>query len=269
MSAPDARLQQLVVADRDGPVTWVRLNRPDRMNALVGNMRDDLHRAIAEAVRDDAVRALVITGEGRAFCSGADIGTMVELLEHRDEETFVGFVEAGMQVVREIRMSPKPVIAAVNGAAAGAGASLALACDIRLASSAASIGLTFNRIGLHPDWGATFFLPRLVGHGRATELVFTGRMLDAAEADRFGIFDRVIPAETFQREVATAAAELAAKPPLAIGLAKRNLSATDHHELEAALQREAEAQLRCFRSADAREGITAFQEKRAASFSGA
>jgi 2-(1,2-epoxy-1,2-dihydrophenyl)acetyl-CoA isomerase len=269
VSAADLQAGELIVTRCEGAVAWVVLNRPQRMNALVGGMRDDLHRAIAAAVHDDRVRAVVITGEGRAFCSGADIGTMAALLQHGDEDTFVEFMKAGMQVVREIRASPKPVIAAVNGAAAGAGASLALACDLRVASSAASIGLTFNRIGLHPDWGATYFLPRLVGRGRATELVFSGRMLDAGEAERVGIFERVIPEDEFQQEVAKLAAELAAKPPLAIGLAKRNLSLADRDELEVALQQEAEAQLHCFRSADAREGITAFKEKRAPLFSGA
>lgn len=249
-------------------VAWITLNRPERLNAFAGEMRDELHEALLEAGERPETRVVVITGAGRGFCTGADIEVMADLLERGDEETFTSYVEAGMRVVRRIRSLTQPVIAAVNGAAAGAGASLALACDMRIASGHASIGITFNRIGLHPDWGTTYFLPRLVGAGRAAELVLSGRMVDAREAERIGLFERVLAAESFQEEVSRFAAELAAKPPLALTAAKQTLARSFENDLSSMLAAEAEVQLACFRSADAREGIAAFREKRPGLFRG-
>ncbi|HEV2131586.1 MAG TPA: enoyl-CoA hydratase-related protein [Longimicrobiaceae bacterium] len=249
-------------------VVWVTLNRPERLNAFAGAMRDELHDALVKAGERADVRVVVITGAGKGFCTGADVEVMADLLQRGDEETFAGYVEAGMRVIRKLRSIRQPVIAAVNGAAAGAGASLALACDLRLASERASIGITFNRIGLHPDWGATYFLPRLVGAGRAAELVLSARMVDAREAERIGLFERVLPAESFQDEVARFARELATKPPLALAAAKQTLARSFDYDLSAVLAAEADAQLSLFRSADAREGIAAFQEKRQAEFRG-
>lgn len=247
---------------------WITLNRPDRLNAFAGTMRDDLHDAVDRAAGDPGVRVLVITGAGRGFCTGADVEVMSDLLTRGDDGTFAGLVEAGMRVVRRLRAVEQPVVAAVNGPAAGAGASLAIACDFRIASERASIGITFNRIGLHPDWGATYTLPRLVGPGRAAELVLSGRMVDAGEAERIGLFERVVPAASFEDEVRKLTAELAAKPPLAVRLAKRTLADSAASDLDAMLAAEGERQMRCFRSADAREGIAAFNEKRPAVFRG-
>ncbi len=258
---------EVLLRVEDG-VAWVTLNRPDRLNAFAGTMRDQLHDALERADGDAAVRVVVITGAGRGFCTGADVEVMSDLLGRGDDATFGRLVEAGMRVVRRLRAMRVPVVAAVNGPAAGAGASLALACDVRLASSAASLGITFNRIGLHPDWGATYFLPRLVGPGRAAELVLSGRMVDAAEGERIGLFERVVPAEAFDAEVRRYVAELAAKPPLAVALARASLARSADADLDTMLATEGEAQLRCFRSADAREGIAAFHEKRRPAFRG-
>lgn len=249
-------------------VAWITLNRPDRLNAFAGRMRDDLHDAIDRAATSPEVRVIVITGAGRGFCTGADVEVMSDLLSRGDDATFEGLVEAGMRVVRRLARVEQPVIAAVNGPAAGAGASLALACDFRIASERATIGFTFNRIGLHPDWGATHSLPRLVGPGRAAELVMTGRMVDAREAERIGLFQQVFADDWFLDEVRKLAKELAAKPPLALKLAKRTLAASPTSDLDAMLTAEREQQMRCFRSADAREGITAFNEKRKPVFRG-
>jgi 2-(1,2-epoxy-1,2-dihydrophenyl)acetyl-CoA isomerase len=249
-------------------VAWITLNRPDRLNAFAGRMRDDLHDAIDRAATSPEVRVIVITGAGRGFCTGADVEVMSDLLARGDDTTFEGLVEAGMRVVRRLAQVEQPVIAAVNGPAAGAGASLALACDFRIASERATIGFTFNRIGLHPDWGATHSLPRLVGPGRAAELVMTGRMVDAREAERIGLFQQVFADDWFMDEVRKLAKELAAKPPLALTLAKRTLAASATSDLDAMLAAEREQQMRCFRSADAREGITAFNEKRKPVFRG-
>jgi 2-(1,2-epoxy-1,2-dihydrophenyl)acetyl-CoA isomerase len=249
-------------------VAWITLNRPDRLNAFAGRMRDDLHDAIDRAANSPEVRVIVITGAGRGFCTGADVEVMSDLLARGDDTTFEGLVEAGMRVVRRLARVEQPVIAAVNGPAAGAGASLALACDFRIASERATIGFTFNRIGLHPDWGATHSLPHLVGPGRAAELVMTGRMVDAREAERIGLFQQVFADDWFLDEVRKLAKELAAKPPLALTLAKRTLAASPTSDLDAMLAAEREQQMRCFRSADAREGITAFNEKRKPVFRG-
>lgn len=258
-----------VLRTQEGGVAWITLNRPARLNAFAGEMRDRLADAIAESAADPETRVIVITGAGRAFSAGADVDVMTDLLARDDHETFAGLVRAGTRVVREIRAARQPVIAAVNGVAAGAGASLAVACDLRIASEAASIGFTFNRIGLHPDWGATFFLPRLVGNGRAGELIYTARILSATEAGELGIFERVVPGATFEREVAELAAELAAKPPLALSLAKQSLNdAAQRDALEEALRQESAAQVVCFRSRDVREGIAAFREKRVPDFRG-
>ena len=249
-------------------VAWITLNRPERLNAFAGTMRDDLHDAIATADEDAAARVIVITGAGRAFSSGADLEVTVDLSRRGDDAAFERLVEAGVRVVRRLAAVEKPVIAAINGAAAGAGAALALACDFRIASAAATFGVTFNRIGLHPDWGATYFLPRLVGAGRAAELVLAARMVDADEARAIGLFERVVPAEAFDEEVRKLAREMAAKPPLALKLARRTLAASLDSSLDEMLAAEREAQMRCFRSADAKEGIAAFTEKRKPVFRG-
>jgi 2-(1,2-epoxy-1,2-dihydrophenyl)acetyl-CoA isomerase len=268
MTASDGDSSELVLYREDDGVAWITLNRPDRLNAFAGTMRDDLRLAVERAAASDGARVAVITGAGRAFCAGADVEVMQDLLARGDAATFEGFVEAGSRAVQAIRACRKPVIAAVNGVAAGAGASLAAACDVRLASERASIGFTFNRIGLHPDWGASWVLPRLVGAGRAAELILTARMVDADEAARIGLFQRVYPVHTFELDVGDFARELAGKPPLALAAAKHSLAISADSTLEQVLEIEREAQLRLFRSADVREGIAAFHEKRKAVFRG-
>ncbi|HEU0300668.1 MAG TPA: enoyl-CoA hydratase-related protein [Longimicrobium sp.] len=268
MSAAESPSAETVLLRVEDGVAWITLNRPDRLNAFAGDMRDRLHDAIDRAASSPDVRVMVITGAGRGFCTGADVEVMGDLLRRGDDATFESLVRAGMRVVRRLHTVEQPVIAAVNGPAAGAGAALAIACDFRVASERATIGFTFNRIGLHPDWGATWTLPRLVGPGRAAELVMSGRMVEAREAERIGLFEQVYAEDWFEDEVRKTAKELAAKPPLALRLAKRTLSASLPAGLEDALLAEAERQMRCFRSADAKEGITAFAEKRKPVFRG-
>lgn len=268
-AAEPATADGAILLRHEGPVAWITLHRPDRLNAFAGTMRDELRDALGEAAGHSDTRVVVITGAGRAFSAGADVEAMADLLERADDEAFAALVNAGRRVVRRLRKIPQPVVAALNGPAAGAGASLALACDLRIASDRASIGFTFGRIGLHPDWGATYFLPRVVGLGRATELLVSARMVDAAEAERIGLFTRVVPEERFDAAVRALAEELAAKPPLALAALKRTLARTFESDLRDVTGDEAEAQLACFRSADAREGIAAFREKRPAAFRGA
>jgi 2-(1,2-epoxy-1,2-dihydrophenyl)acetyl-CoA isomerase len=257
-----------ILVSREQSVGTVTINRPDKLNAFFGSMRQDLAAAVRELAEDPAVRVLVITGAGRAFCAGADIGYMKDLLERGDTENFTTLVEAGRAAVTVLRETPKPVIACVNGPAAGGGANLALACDLRIASDQASIGQTFSRIGLQPDWGGTFFLPRLVGSSRAFELMASGEMVNAEDALRLGLFNRVVPHERLGAETRSLAQGLAAKPPIALALIKKSVYASERHALSEMLDLELEHQLRCFASRDAREGFAAFLEKRSPSFQG-
>jgi len=257
-----------VLVSVDGAIGTITLNRPEKLNAFAGRMRQEIAEAVTRLAQDDEVRVLVITGAGRAFCAGADIGYMRTLLEEEDWENAKALVEAGRAVVTAIRKAPKPVIASVNGPAAGGGANLALACDLRIASDRASIGQTFNRIGLHPDWGGTYFLPRLVGPSKALELIFMAEMIGAEEALKLGLFNRVVPHDRLEEETRKLAELLAAKPPIALALAKEAVYRSAHASLEEMLDVELENQLRCFRSADAKEGLLAFLEKRPPAFRG-
>ncbi|UCF19366.1 MAG: enoyl-CoA hydratase/isomerase family protein [Gemmatimonadota bacterium] len=246
----------------DRKIGTITLNRPDKLNSFANQMRVEIAAAVNELSGRDDVAVMVITGAGRGFCTGADVTYLKEIVDRRDEDALRGLVEAGRTVVTSIRRAPKPVIASVNGPAAGGGANLALACDIRIASERASIGQTFNRIGLHPDWGGTYFLPRLVGPAIAAELIFTGAMIPAQEAHRLGIFNRVVPHDQLTDETQELAAALASKPRLSLALAKQAIYRSLGASLEEMLDFELDAQLRCGFSADGREGMTAFVERR-------
>jgi 2-(1,2-epoxy-1,2-dihydrophenyl)acetyl-CoA isomerase len=191
---------------------------------------------------------------------------MAELIERRDEVAMAALVEAGRRVVTTIRGSSKPVIGCINGVAAGGGANLALACDMRIASNRARLGQTFNRIGLCPDWGGTYLLPRLVGPAKALELFWLADVIDAAECLRLGLVNRVVPHEELERETMAIARTLASKPALALSLAKRAVYGSSAASLPEMLDYELDAQLQCFLSGDAAEGINAFLEKRTAEF---
>ena len=253
--------EDILVTIEDG-IGTITLNRPDRLNSFADQMRHEIANAVGELAGRDDVRVIVITGAGRGFCTGADVTYLKEIVDRQDEEALRGLVNAGRAVVTAIRRAPKPVIAAVNGPAAGGGANLALACDIRIASDRAAIGQTFNRIGLHPDWGGTYFLPRLVGPAVAAELFFTGDMLPAEEACRLGIFNRVVPHDRLLEETMQLAKQLAAKPQLSLRLVKQAIYRSAAASLEEMLDFELQAQLECGTSSDAAEGIRAFVEKR-------
>jgi 2-(1,2-epoxy-1,2-dihydrophenyl)acetyl-CoA isomerase len=229
-------------------------------------MRDRIEDALRTLENDTEIRCVVVTGVGRAFSTGGDIGVMAELVEQDDEATFEKLVRAGTRVVSLIESMSKPVIAAVNGPAAGAGACLALACDLRIASETASIGFTFLRVGLHPDWGGSYFLPRMIGLALASEAVYTGSMINAERAERLGLFNRVVPSSELETAVRGLAGQIAAGPAQAIADAKRTLRRALVAPLDEILELEVAAQLRAFRSSDFREGIKAFLEKRAPRF---
>ena len=254
--------------EREGNLGWIRIHRPERLNAFVGDMRDQLDDALRTLDTEPAIRCVAITGAGRAFSTGGDVKFMAELADSEDEARFEELVRTGMRIVHRIDQMDKPVIAAVNGAAAGAGASLALACDIRVASQNASIGLTFTRIGLHPDWGGAYYLPRLLGSALAAELVFTGGMINAKRAERLGLVNRVVPAEELEDTVRGLAGQIAGGPPEVIADAKRTLRRSLAADLDEILEMEAAAQVRAFKSPAFKEGIHAFLEKRAPRFGG-
>jgi len=250
-------------------IATLTLNRPDRLNALGGSLRDDLHDAITRSAADPDVRVMIITGAGKGFCSGGDVKAMSEAKEGRRERPLMEKIAPGRdRTLLAMRDAPQPIIAAVNGAAAGAGMNLALGCDIRLASTAAKFSQAFVKRGLHPDWGGTYFLPRVVGMAKACELIFTGAVIDAAEALRLGIVSQVLAPEELLPAAQTLARAIAAGPPIAIRLAKRGLYRNAESDLRTALEYETFAQNTCFETEDATEGIKAFVEKRAPQFKG-
>ena len=229
-----------VLVEIAGGIGTVTLNRPEKLNAFDRPMCDDLIEALRMVTRSDAVRVIVVTGAGRAFCAGADLKALpVE---------GPALVAAGKEIVLLLRAAPQPVLAAVNGPAAGGGANLALACDYRLAADTASIGQVFHKLGLVPDWGGTFFLPRLAGISKALELVWSARMVPAAEAAQLGLFDRVVPAADLAAEAKTLATAWAAMPPPAVRAAKEALYASDRDPLVQVLDREISDQTSLFRS---------------------
>lgn len=248
-------------------VARITLDRPDKLNAFADDMREQLIAALDQVAIAPGVNVLVITGAGRAFCSGGDVRHMVEL-KARDAafEELAPLLELGRAIVTRIAALPFPTIAAVNGVAAGAGMNLALACDLRFASDAASFGETFVRIGLHPDWGGTYALPRFVGLPKALELCWTGDVIDAAEALRIGLVNRVIAHEQFDAEVNAFAAKLATAPQVSVRGAKQSLRASGARSLDECLDAESAVQRACWASADSGEGLRAFVEKRAAKF---
>src|SRR5499427_5909466 len=251
-----------VEARHDGSVQTITLNRPDKLNAFTLGVHQGLQAALEEA-RDPEVHAVVITGAGRGFSAGQDLTAFSEAGD------VAAMLRATYHVnVLAIRSLEKPVIAAVNGVCAGAGLSLACACDIRIASDAAFFVPGFVGIGLVPDSGGTYFLQRLLGTARSFEWMTSNRRLTAAEAHAWGLVTEVVEADSFATRVAERAAELAAAPTRAIALTKRLYDEAGTSTLQEQLEREAVAQAEAAGTKDFREGVTAFVEKREARFSG-
>jgi len=236
-----------VLVEIAGGIGTVTLNRPEKLNAFERELCSDLADALRMLVQSDTVRVIVLTGAGRAFCAGADLGVL--------ESDGPALVAAGKEVALAIRRAPQPVLAAVNGAAAGGGANLALACDYRIASDRASIGQVFHKLGLVPDWGGSFFLPRLVGTSRALELVWSARMVPAGEALALGLFDRVVPHAELLPETRRLAELWAAQPAGAVRRAKEALYASEERSLAAMLDLEIAHQTELFATPEARERI--------------
>ena len=260
---PDSTV--LVEVDPDAAIATITLNRPEALNALTVPMKVDLLAAFRQVERDATVRAVILTGAGRAFCAGQDLR---ERLGPDAAPLGVEVRERYNPIIRAMRGLSKPIVGGINGVAAGAGASLAMACDLRIASETATFSLAFGRVGLVPDSGATWFLPRLVGSTRAAELALLNDPVSAADAVRLGLVGRVVPAEQLVTEARSVAARLAAGAPKAIALTKRALDAAWERDLDGALEYEAQLQDMAGRTKDHAEGLAAFMEKRPPRFSG-
>src|SRR5215467_12447130 len=252
---------------QDGVAVLV-MNRPDRLNALNNELATALNDSLGRIAKDESVRVVVVTGAGRAFCAGGDLGLIGKGRASGDTQALGPLLRAGMQAVLTMRIMPQPVIAAVNGAAAGAGMNIALAADIRIAAEEATFGQNFAKVGLYPDYGGMFFLPEMVGPAKAAEMIYTADMIDARTAERLGIVNRVVPAAQLEGEVRALAQKLANGPQLAIRAAKRSLFPSHRQALERVLEDEVRTQMICFQSEDCAEGITAFFEKRPPKFQG-
>lgn len=247
-----------ILSETRDAITTITLNRPDKLNAFSGRMREDL----VAALRSAEGRVVIITGAGRAFCAGGDVGFLASLQQSGDAGAFRSLLEAGREVVLQIATMPKAVIASVNGVAAGAGCNLALACDFRIASDGAKFAQSFVRIGLNPDWGGTWFLPRIAGRSAAFEMMATGRIVEAEEALRMGLVDRVAGAGSLAEETRKVADSVAAASPEVIAAIKRALSASEKNDLAAQIDLENENQVKAFQSKDSRERIAAFLAKK-------
>jgi 2-(1,2-epoxy-1,2-dihydrophenyl)acetyl-CoA isomerase len=241
------------------------LDRPDALNSLTVPLKEELIKAFRGVAKDPKVRVVVLTGAGRAFCAGQDLR---ERLEPGAAPLTTEIRERFNPLIVAMRDLEKPVIGAINGIAAGAGASIAFACDIRIAAEGASFLLAFARVGLVPDSGATWFLPRLVGPAKAAELALTGDPLSAIDAERFGLVAKVVPPDALLDEAHALAVRLAAGAPRALGLTKRALAHADESALDETLEYEAWLQGIAGATADHAEGIAAFVEKRPPRFTG-
>src|SRR5438270_3038157 len=257
-------VEQHVDLETHGGIAVIRFNRPEKMNAIGALTRAQLAEAIKQAERDDAVRVVVLTGSGRAFCSGADVTEMAPDGGMRTPED-VGNVLRNeyMPMLMRLRTMPKPVIAAMNGPAVGIGASYALACDIRIATPEAYILEAFINIGLAPDGGVSWLLPRLVGTGIAYEMFFSGKPLQAADAHRLGVINRIVPAEPLDQEVRDLANQLAAQPRQALGAAKRAVNHALDSTYEEAMEFESYLQEAQAGSQEFIDGVQNFLARRA------
>jgi len=258
--------EHFVYENNDGIAT-IRLNDPDNLNALTFDSYGELEKSMLDFAHDDTVKVVVLTGTGKGFCSGGSVKTIIgKLLEMTGPELY-NFTRMTCNVVQNMRNLKKPIVAAVNGIAAGAGAMLMLASDLRIFSDKARVAFLFTKVGLAgADMGALYLLPRIVGTGRATELVCLGDTIDAQEAYRIGLANRVVPGDKLIEEAYALARRLREGPLYALGVTKELLNYEANVDLETALEMEAMAQARCMETPDFMEGYKAFMEKRPSKF---
>ncbi|MGC9324925.1 MAG: enoyl-CoA hydratase/isomerase family protein [Desulfomonilia bacterium] len=257
-----------VLLDVDGHVATVTLNRPERMNAFGGRMRQEIVEVLDHVAHDGDVRVVVITGAGKAFCTGGDVGEFASGETQALKKDVSSERHAMCRAVLSINAMEKPVIASVNGVAAGGGCNLALACDIRIASDRARFGQVFTRRGVHPDWGGIYFLPRLVGYAKAAELIFSAEIIDAQEALSIGLVNKVVHHDDLASTTRECADRIAQNAPIPVALAKRGLQNYGRWNLEQALDYESYVLEICMKTKDIVEGFSAFLEKRDPKFEG-
>jgi enoyl-CoA hydratase/carnithine racemase len=261
------RPKSFLYEQADSGVAMITLNRPERLNALTFEVYRELIDTFAALRDEEDVRAVVITGAGRAFCSGGDVHDIIGELFSRDMEGLLEFTRMTCECVRNIRALAKPVIASLNGTTAGAGACIALAADIRIASEEARIAFLFVKVGLSgADMGAAYLLPRVIGLAKATELLYTGDFISAQEAERIGLYNRVVPSSQLAGTTRELAERLAQGPGFALAKTKELLNRELNMSLESALECEAQAQAICMQHPDYREAYEAFVNKREAKF---
>ena len=256
-----------VLVSLDSGVLRVTLNRPDKLNAFNADLHKGLADAMTRAESEAAVRCVLITGAGRGFCSGADLATR-DMKSPSAHDMGAGLDTLYNPLIRRMRSLPKPIVCAVNGVAAGAGANFALACDIVLAARSASFIQAFVKIGLVPDCGGSYFLPRLAGMQRAMALAMTGERLSAEDAERYGIVWKTVDDDKLMAEATKLAENLAAGPTRSLGLIKQAMYASAGNTLSAQLDLERDLQREVGKGTDYREGVTAFLEKRKPKFTG-
>lgn len=260
-----------LLINRDGGIAVVTLNRPDRLNALTRDMMRSLVSTLAACARDDTVRCVVLTGAGRAFCSGGDVRMQAETAARGSDQTpeqRADELRMAMEASRLLHEMPKPTIAMLNGVAAGAGCSLALACDLRIAGESARMSTAFAKVGLSGDFGGTWFLHRLLGPSKALELYFTAEILDARRLDALGLVTRVVPDGALADETRQMAQRLAEGPTFAYRYIKRNFTVADAGTLAQTLDSEAYGMLRCRESEDHKAAARAFVAKSVPVFNG-
>lgn len=257
--------EQTVLLKKINHTSLITLNRPDSLNSLNDQLVDELHKNLSIAAEDSDTKAIIITGQGRAFCAGGDLTYLKSLTEPAAAHKFIEKVGA---LVTHIRAIGKPIIAMVNGAAAGAGFNLALACDIICCSDKAKFAQSFAKVGLVPDCAGMYLLPRIVGLHKAKELMFTADIISAAEAQRLNIVNFLVPADELETTALDIADKLQNSAPLAIKLIKQTLNESDNMTLPALLTAEAALQTTCMQTTDHQEGIKAFLEKRPPEFKG-
>ncbi|MEM9928585.1 MAG: enoyl-CoA hydratase-related protein [Bacteroidota bacterium] len=250
----------------DNGIAYLTLNRPEVFNSFNREMALGLQQALDDCAADDSVRAIVLTGAGKAFCAGQDLKEVTTPELHPGFKTILD--EHYGPIITRLRKLPKPVIAAVNGVGAGAGANIALASDVVIADERASFIQAFSKIGLIPDSGGTYFLPRIIGYQKALALAMLGDKVSAQEAEAMGMIYKAVPSETFQEEVDKLASKLAQMPTKALGLIKQAFHASQTNTLEEQLALESELQIVASETEDYHEGVTAFIEKRKPTYKG-
>jgi 2-(1,2-epoxy-1,2-dihydrophenyl)acetyl-CoA isomerase len=251
-----------IAYSKESHIATITLNRPDRLNAIVPSMLEEMIKALADAVKDAEVRVLIFTGAGRGFCSGADLRSVTE------EPPSISLANRVMEFSQLLLSAEKPIIAAINGPAAGWGCELALLCDMRIASERARFAEVFVRLGVVPDGGGTWLLPRLVGWGRASEMLFTGKQIDAIEAERIGLVNRVVPHDELESATRELADSIVRNPPLAVRMIKRAMRLGLKSDLQVAIEQGLQDVASLAQSEDTEEALSAFLQKRPAIFKG-